>query len=35
MTADLVQEELNRKLKRINDEGIHQTTQEDTGLGVV
>lgn len=35
MTADLVQEELNRKLERINDEGIHQTTQEDTGLGVV
>lgn len=35
MTADLVQEELNRKLERTNDEGIHQTTQEDIGLGVV
>jgi len=35
MTADLVREELNRKLERINDERIHQTTQEDTRLGVV
>lgn len=35
MTADLLQEELNRKLERIHDEGIHQTTQEDIGLGVV